>query len=112
MEARKRFGDSFKSLQSDTLYRNAVSMCILQIGELSSHLSTDFKMVYNEMPWRDIRGMRNIAAHHYGKFDVKKLWETITSDIPALSEYCEKILHDMKSAELQMNDTDNRVIAD
>ena len=69
-EARERFGDSFESLQSDTLYKNAVAMSILQIGELSARLSDDFKSAYNEMPWRDIKNMRNIAAHHYSKFDI------------------------------------------
>ena len=91
-EARERFGDSFNSLQADALYRNAVAMSIMQIGELTTHLTDDFKATYNGMPWQDIKGMRNIAAHHYGKFDVQQLWETITIDIPELKEYCNEIL--------------------
>jgi len=91
-EAKDRFGDSLETLQSDSLYRNAVAMCILQIGELSTHLSDDFKAAHSEMPWQDMKGMRNIAAHHYSKFDVIKLWETITEDIPHLRAYCENIL--------------------
>ena len=34
----QRFGDDISSLQSDSAYRNAVSMCILQIGELTTKL--------------------------------------------------------------------------
>lgn len=94
-EAMTLFGTSFESLESSRIYRNAVSMCILQIGELTVHLSDDFKADYSEMPWQDIKDMRNIAAHHYGTFDTVKLWETITADIPSLQDYCEKALSEL-----------------
>ena len=35
---------------------------------------------------------RNVVAHNYGKIDKEILWETIMNDIPALKEYCEKIM--------------------
>jgi len=91
-EAQEHFGNSLESLQVNTIYRNAVAMCILQIGELTKHLTDDFKKLYGGMPWHDIKGMRNIAAHHYSKFDAKKLWETIYNDIPELKTYCEEII--------------------
>ena len=74
--ARIRFGDSFDALQGDTDYKNAVAMDILQIGELTTHLSERFKVTYDAQPWRDITTMRNIAAHHYGEFDLEiEMWE-------------------------------------
>jgi len=88
----KRFGASFEALQTDKDYKNSVAMCILQIGELTTHLTDDFKQTYKEMPWQDIKNMRNVAAHHYGKFDTTKLWETITEDIPQLRDYCNEII--------------------
>ena len=36
----------------------------------------------------------NIAAHHYGKFSMEKLHETIVFDIPALRSYCQNLLDD------------------
>ncbi len=30
-----RFGDNFESFETDKIYRNAATMCILQIGELA-----------------------------------------------------------------------------
>jgi len=87
-----RFGNTLDALKSDFVYKNAVAMCILQIGELANHLTDDFKATYTDMPWRAIRGMRNIAAHQYGDFDIETLWGTITKNIPALREYCEGIV--------------------
>ena len=91
-EAQNRFGSNLESLQSDAVYRNSVAMCILQIGELTTHLTDDFKEHYNEIPWQKIKGMRNIAAHHYGKFDVEIMFKTISERIPDLLDCCKEII--------------------
>jgi len=44
-------------------YRNALALCILQIGELAGNLSDEFKWENGGIPWRDIKMMRNIVAH-------------------------------------------------
>jgi len=80
-EANKDFGNSIEMLKMKSTYKNAVAMCILQIGELVAHLSDDFKTTYFDMPWQDIKRMRNIAAHHYGTFDIETLWDTVENDI-------------------------------
>ena len=36
---------------------------------------------------------KNVVAHKYGAFDFDILWETVTSDIPALKEFCKKTTH-------------------
>jgi uncharacterized protein with HEPN domain len=100
-EAKRRFGISVESLKHDTVYKNAVAMCILQIGELTTHLTDGFKSTFSEMPWQDIRGMRNIVAHRYGSFDTDKLWETITNDIPVLRDYCKNIVDRHEADEKQ-----------
>jgi uncharacterized protein with HEPN domain len=67
-------------------------MCILQIGELTTNLTEEFLQKYDDIPWQAIRRMRNIAAHHYGKFDVDILWATISNKIPELREFCQSII--------------------
>lgn len=89
-EARERFGDSLEALESDHLYKSAAAMCILQIGELTTHLTTDFKKEYEKVPWSDIKGMRNVAAHHYGEFRSHYLWDTMINDISFLRDYCKE----------------------
>lgn len=44
------------------------------------------------MPWNQIKALRNMVAHNYGKIDIEILWETISNDIPQLQEYCEEIV--------------------
>ena len=88
-ECLSRFGNSREVFLSDVIFRNAVSMAEFQIGELSGHLSDDFKeRTKNEIPWKEIRGMRNIFAHNYLEMDIERIWEVAAEDISALKEFC------------------------
>ena len=68
------------------------AMCILQIGELTKHLSADFVATYRQIPWRDIARTRDVYAHHYGHADAELIWESATSDIPHLADFCQKLI--------------------
>ena len=87
-----RFGKSFEVFAKDKIYRNACAMCILQIGELSGNLSAEFRSAYRQMPWNEIKAMRNVVAHAYGSISIQATWETIESDIPALKGFCSDVL--------------------
>lgn len=87
-----RFGNNPQQFREDKIYRNAATMCILQIGELAGRLSEAFLTTHTEIPWRSIKAMRNIAAHAYGSMEAEDIWETIVNDIPTLKTYCEKLL--------------------
>lgn len=39
-------------------------MCVIQIGELAGNISEDFREKHTEIPWRQLRGLRNIYAHN------------------------------------------------
>ena len=87
-----RFGHSYEAFHADKDYRNCCAMCILQIGELGGHLSSEFRTAHGEIPWDNIRGMRNVMAHAYGTISVQTTWETIEQDIPVLKAFCTSIL--------------------
>ena len=78
------FSNEYEVFQNNSIYKNSISMCILQIGELSINLTEAFKSAYNEMPWREIKGLRNFVAHEYGNLDTMEVWNTIHEDIPVL----------------------------
>jgi len=86
-----RFGNNYENFANDSVYQNAVALCVLQIGELTTHFTEEFKLEYNEIPWNQIKALRNVVAHNYGKIDKEILWETILNDIPKLYEYCVSI---------------------
>lgn len=86
------FGKSKERFIESTTYQNAVSMCILQIGELVNRLSDDFKAEHSNIPWHKIRGMRNFVAHEYGSIDFDIVWYTATNSIVDLKIFCEGFL--------------------
>jgi len=80
-----------KFMHSST-YRNAVTMPILQIGELSNHVSDAFKQAHPQIPWNEMRGLRNIMVHQYASVDFEIIWNTSTRDINMLKRFCDEIL--------------------
>ena len=81
------------SLSDDNVYKNALSMGILQIGELVNVLSKEFRTAHDTIPWSEIKRMRDKAAHHYWTFELDILWETVTEDVEPLKNYCENCLN-------------------
>jgi uncharacterized protein with HEPN domain len=43
-----------------------------------------------EIPWADIRGMRNRVAHEYFGIDVNVLWQTVREDLPHSWRRCDR----------------------
>ena len=88
----ERFGKTYEIFSGDFDYQNACAMCIFQIGELASRLPEDFRAKYDQVPWKLIRGMRNMFAHDYGNVNLVRTWTTIETDIPTLKAQCEEVL--------------------
>lgn len=92
-----RFGNNLDEFEADPVFRNAISMAVFQIGELSGRLSEDFKEHHkSEIPWKEVRGMRNLFAHNYLDMDIQKIWDSATIDVPILKQFCESILSEHK----------------
>ena len=90
-------GKTYSAFLSNNTFRDSVSMNILQIGELVGLLSDDFKAnTQSQMPWNQIRAMRNMFAHDYGNMSAEKIWQTASTDIPALHSFCESQIHLLK----------------
>jgi uncharacterized protein with HEPN domain len=70
----------------------AVCFALVVIGEAVTHVPDDVKAMDPQIPWRKMKGMRNIAAHEYFGIDVTTVWLTATVDVPALKPLLEKLL--------------------
>ena len=83
---------SFEKFIYNEDIKEIVSFNVLQIGELAKNLSPDFLKRYPQMPWKDIKGMRDRLAHGYGTIKLEEIWRTATRDIRSLRVYCEQII--------------------
>ncbi|MBD5531263.1 MAG: DUF86 domain-containing protein [Lachnospiraceae bacterium] len=87
-----RFNMDFERYKTDISFQYACNMCIIQIGELANRLSDEQKEGSKNIPWRAIRGMRNLHAHDYENVDLEIVWNTLLEDIPVLKQSLEKLL--------------------
>lgn len=85
---------SKEKYDSSYTYRNAIAMCILQIGELVKYLPQSFISTHTEIPWRQIRNTRNFVAHDYGSVDFEIVWDASTNGIDELRSFCNHYLQD------------------
>jgi len=63
----------------------AVSYELVVIGEAARHVPADVQASAPDVPWMEMRDMRNIAAHEYFGVDVAIVWQTATRDVPLLA---------------------------
>ena len=92
----KMFGKNEKYFKENFIYLNAVSMPILQIGELAKRLSDDFIKQSIDIPWKSIKGMRDMFAHQYHSMDKEIIWNVAIKHIPELNKKCQSILKENK----------------
>jgi uncharacterized protein with HEPN domain len=64
--------------QSSVLYQLVI------MGEAVNRLSEQFKNQYPQIPFNEIRGMKNRVVHEYKEVDCDIIWEAIQKDIPEL----------------------------
>lgn len=77
-------GVDFDALVADRMRCLAVERALEIIGEAAGRVSADFQRRCAQVPWRKIKGMRNILAHEYGHIEYSALFDTAKSDVPAL----------------------------
>jgi uncharacterized protein with HEPN domain len=62
------------------------------IGEATKNLSAELRAANQEIPWRQIAGMRDVLIHDYLKVNLARVWRTVVSDLPPLQEAVTRLL--------------------
>ncbi len=63
-----------KQLQDSVIRRIEI------IGEAIKNIPGDFKSTHENIPWKEITGMRDILIHQYFGVDLELTWEVIKTD--------------------------------
>jgi uncharacterized protein with HEPN domain len=69
--------------------QDAVVRNIEIIGEAVNHInraSPEFIAQHPELPWQQMRDMRNIIIHAYFAVDFEIVWKTVKDDLPKLKQ--------------------------
>lgn len=68
---------------------DVIFMNVYRVLEEATSLSFELKSTHPEIPWDQVRGMRNRFAHDYAHLDRKTVWLTINDgfgDLEALAD--------------------------
>lgn len=71
----------------DRRTQQAVIMSLIIIGEAATKVMeghAEFTQAHPEVPWRNMRGMRNRIAHGYFDINLDVVWETVQTALPEL----------------------------
>ncbi|MDG4563005.1 MAG: DUF86 domain-containing protein [Candidatus Competibacter sp.] len=78
----------FATFESDRRTQQAVVLNLLLLGEIAAKFMEKegvFVAAHPEIPWTAMKGMRNRIAHGYFELDLKVVWDTVASAVPALA---------------------------
>lgn len=76
----------------DEILKRAVSMTVINIGELIKNITDDTRKEYPQIPWKAIAGMRDIAAHKYQTLRMEDVYNTVHDDFVVLKKQLEELL--------------------
>lgn len=80
-------GYTLPDFLADEKTQDAVILKLLVIGELASQILVvhpDFTEATPNVPWQQMKGMRNRLAHGYFAVDLNVVWATVQSALPEL----------------------------
>ena len=84
-------GMSFERFCADEKTIDAVARNIVVIGEAARHVPDEYASHCADIPWQDVRDMRNVVVHAYFRIDLEMLWKTLCDDLPALRAALKKV---------------------
>ncbi|KFI91673.1 putative toxin-antitoxin system, antitoxin component [Bifidobacterium saguini DSM 23967] len=75
---------SSAALEDNRIRFNSVAMEMAQVQECARKLSDSFRSTMPNLPWNELRALRNVIVHDYDEIDVESLYDTVTKDAPHL----------------------------
>ena len=82
-------GMSKEEFLRDKRTQQAVVMSLIIIGEAATKAmdtNPGFAQAQPQVPWRNMRGMRNRIAHGYFDINFELVWDTVQTALPELLE--------------------------
>jgi uncharacterized protein with HEPN domain len=87
-------GFDFVTFSEDDKTQFAVIRALEMIGEASKKIPDNIKILYTDVPWREIAGMRDKLIHDYFGVDIDVVWKTAVEDIPSVLNSLKQIKQD------------------
>jgi uncharacterized protein with HEPN domain len=99
MHAIEKFveGIDFEEFKADDKTASAVIRKFEIIGEAAKQVPEDMRKKYNQLPWKEMAGMRDRLIHFYFGVKNELVWQTIRDVIPTVKPLIQEILRNKNS---------------
>jgi uncharacterized protein with HEPN domain len=84
-----------EAFQNNPQVQDAVVRNIQIIGEAANHINRmapEFIAQHPELPWQQMRRMRNSVVHTYFAVNLQIVWRTVQEDLPKLKQQVDQLL--------------------
>lgn len=94
--------DDFLSSASGMVLLDATCMLLIAIGESLKNLDKvtngELLPTYPSVPWKNVKGLRDIVAHHYFDVDAAQILWIIKNEISPLKEAIRFFINDLSKS--------------
>ncbi|BAU43413.1 DUF86 domain-containing protein [Leptolyngbya sp. O-77] len=84
---------TFDEFQGDRKTIRAVLYNLAIIGEAIRGIPPELEALHPEIPWDDVRGMRNVVIHEYFQVNLSIVWQTIQEDLVSLEASLHQLIN-------------------
>lgn len=84
-------GIDYEAFAGNAMMVEACVFNLGQIGELANKIDKDFETAHNEIPWRELYGLRNKIIHDYEGVNLTLIWEILETDLLELKNKLEEL---------------------
>ncbi|MEO0407746.1 MAG: DUF86 domain-containing protein [Cyanobacteria bacterium P01_A01_bin.135] len=81
-----------EAFQGDYRTVGAVLYNLAVIGEAVRGIPLEVQASNPDIPWEDMRGMRNIVIHEYFQVSTIIVWQTVREDLPLLKASLHRLI--------------------
>jgi uncharacterized protein with HEPN domain len=83
---------SREAFLGEPIVQDAVLRRLETLADAINRLSDTLKARHPTIPWRQVYGFRNIAAHAYEEIDLTRVWEIVEVYVPVLKSVVDREL--------------------
>jgi uncharacterized protein with HEPN domain len=84
-------GMDFETFLNNKMAQDAVVIKFEIIGEAAKNISTEFRELHANIPWKKMAGLRDKLIHQYMGVDLIAIWTTIEEVLPKLKSDLDKL---------------------
>lgn len=96
LEYIESFVESKKAFFESRLIQDAVIRNLEIIGEATKNISIDLRTEREDIPWREMAGLRDVLIHDYFGVDLRIVWGVVDKELPQLKRLIKECIEDLE----------------